>query len=372
MEALEAINEGFVLYGPDGCLVVCNAVFRSFYGYSEAEVAPGVYRRALGLIDLERETVVVNSVEADYYLNRRESLVAGPPASFTVRLRDGRVLLISDRKTASGGVVSIQRDVTDLTKAEAALLNAQSELIEARDFAEASNRAKSEFLANMSHELRTPLNAILGFSQLVAQEPHGPIGEPRYKDYVNDIHQSGEHLLGIINDILDISRIEAGLTQIVEEAIDLSAATDWCLDFVRPRASEVGIELSNRIGSLPELHADPRLFRQILINLLSNSVKFTPKGGACWVSGNLDDQGQIEINLTDTGIGMSEDEIPKALERFGQIENNVLTRKYEGTGLGLPLAKSLTEIHGGTFEIMSKKGEGTSVKLRFPAERTIR
>jgi len=232
--------------------------------------------------------------------------------------------------------------------------------------------AKSEFLANMSHELRTPLNAIIGFSQMIRSEPFGPVGEPRYTEYVADIQTSGEHLLGVINDILDLSRIEAGQSIIDEQAVDLRATMDWCLAFVKHRAAASKIDLENQLDPALTLCADPRLIRQILINLLSNSVKFTAPGGACRISGNLNPDGQIEVVVTDTGIGMSAEEIPKALERFGQINNNDTNQYNEGTGLGLPLVKSLTELHGASFDLESEKGEGTSITLRFPAARTIR
>ena len=362
IDALEAIGEGFVLYGPDGRLVVCNSIFRSFYRYSESEAAPGAHRKILGKLDVDRKIVLLDSPgNADFYMNRREDHQAGPPESFIVQLADGRTLLVNDRQTTTGSIVSIQRDITDLKKVE-------HELIEALDLAESSNRVKSEFLANMSHELRTPLNAIIGFSQMINDEAFGPINEPRYKGYISDINVSGEHLLSIINDILDLSRIEAGLSKIEEQEVGLHSTVEWCLAFVQHRADKSGVELENHVDRHLKLSADLRLIRQILINLLSNSVKFTQQGGVCRISGSLEPDNHIRLTVIDSGIGMSESDIPIALERFGQLNDETI---QEGTGLGLPLAKSLTELHGGTFEIRSEKGEGTSVTLDFPSSRTL-
>jgi len=233
-EALEAISEGFVLYDKDGRLVVCNTKFRDFYGYSEDDAKPGVHQRALGALDIERGNVIVPDEQAGAYVNRRENVSKGPPDSFVVNLRDGRTLLLRDRKTASGGVVSIQTDISDQVGAQQAILVAKEQ-------AEMANRAKSEFLANMSHELRTPLNSIIGFSDMLMNRTFGALGNPKYDEYAGLIFQSGSHLLEIISDILDISKIEAGEATLEDSHIDVAKAVASCVTMIEPRARTAGI-----------------------------------------------------------------------------------------------------------------------------------
>ena len=235
--------------------------------------------------------------------------------------------------------------------------------------AEAANRAKSEFLANMSHELRTPLNAIIGFSEVLKSQVFGPLTE-RYRAYAGDIFTSGSHLLELINEILDLSKLEAGQFELHEEAIDIRDAINGCLRLVETQAERGKIRLSSAIeDGIPRVRADDRRLRQVLINLLSNAVKFTPEGGRVWLScfrrGN-----QLAIAISDSGIGMAPEDIPKALEPFGQIDSKI-SRKYEGTGLGLPLAKHLVEVHGGTLAVESRINAGTTVTILLPRERLI-
>lgn len=246
-----------------------------------------------------------------------------------------------------------------------------TQLTEARDQATAANRAKSEFLANMSHELRTPLNAIIGFSEALETELFGPIGSPRYREYAEDIHNGGIHLLQLINDILDLSKIEAGRFDLYEEQVNISDLLDTSCRLVRQRAEAAGINLSIDISD-PSLHilADERALRQILINLLTNAIKFSESGGSVRLRA-IQNKSGITLSVADTGIGISEDDIPKALEPFSQVDGT-LTRRHEGTGLGLPLAKRLTELHGGSLTIESRKGVGTTVSLHFPASRSVR
>jgi len=236
--------------------------------------------------------------------------------------------------------------------------------------AEAASRAKSSFLANVSHDLRAPLNAILGFSEIMSGEALGPIGNAKYRDYVDDILRSGQHLQSIIDDILDMSKIEADALKLREETIDIPATVGVCLDLIRPRAQEGRIELVNRVPSdLPRFHADAKRVKQIVTNLLSNAVKFTPPGGRVTVDAAIRD-GALRLAIADTGIGMSEAEIAIALQPFAKI-GNALRRKYEGTGLGLPLVKALVEQHGGALKIDSAPGAGTTVGVVFPPERTL-
>lgn len=242
------------------------------------------------------------------------------------------------------------------------------ELAAAMARAQAADRAKSDFLANMSHELRTPLNAIIGFAQVLRDEMFGALGS-RYRDYAADINDSGQHLLGLINDILDLSKIESGKTELHEDDIEIAPLLRSALNMVHERAISGGVTLETDIpDGLPALHADERKLKQILVNLLSNAVKFTRAGGVVtlrtWCTANSGYLFQVQ----DTGIGMAQAEISKALAPFGQVDS-ALNRQYEGTGLGLPLSKALTELHGGTLDLQSEPGVGTTVTLRLPAAR---
>jgi PAS domain S-box-containing protein len=233
----------------------------------------------------------------------------------------------------------------------------------------AANRAKSEFLANMSHELRTPLNAIIGFSEVMVGELFGKLGNPKYQDYVRDIFSSGTHLLEIINDILDLSKIEAGKMELNEELIDPRQTIEKSLHLIKEKAAVNEIALSIDIATdVPQLYADNRKFKQILINLLSNAVKFTPAGGQVIVRAKCETGGWLAVEVSDTGPGIAPDELKHVLDPFVQIDSG-LDRKFEGTGLGLPLSRAMVEMHGGTLELQSEEGTGTTVTLRFPPSR---
>jgi signal transduction histidine kinase len=235
--------------------------------------------------------------------------------------------------------------------------------------AETANRTKSEFLANVSHELRTPLNAIIGFSEVMQRKMFGPLSD-RYSDYANDIFNSGSHLLELINEILDLSKLEAGQFELYEEEVDLVVTVEACLHLVEAQAQKSKVRLSHTLD--PEvrlIRADERRTRQILINLLSNAVKFTPEGGQVRVSSFVKD-GALMIEVKDSGIGIAAADIPKVMTSFGQVESKI-SRKYEGSGLGLPLAKHLVELHGGTLTIESQVDVGTTVTILLPADRII-
>ena len=245
---------------------------------------------------------------------------------------------------------------------------AQDELFKAKEEAEDASRAKSEFLANMSHELRTPLNAILGFAEVIKSEIFGPAATKRYRDYAADIHSSGQHLLSIINDILDLSKIEAGKYALVEGEVDVAETADAVARVIRPRAESAGLAFEVTImPRAPRLRADARALRQILLNLLSNAVKFTPEGRVGLSCALLPD-GRFAFIVSDTGIGMSESDIVQARTPFGQVQG-AFTRSHEGTGLGVPLVESLTQLHGGAVTIESRLGVGTTVMVCLPASR---
>jgi two-component system cell cycle sensor histidine kinase PleC len=241
----------------------------------------------------------------------------------------------------------------------------------AKTRAEAASRAKSEFLANMSHELRTPLNAILGFSEVMKSEVFGPLGKPIYLEYSGHIHSSGEHLLGLINDILDLSRIEAGSIQLNLTPIDLELLGHDALSMVKHRADAAGSHLRLRTApDLPECMADQRALRQVLLNLLSNAVKFTPKDGTITLFARPSDCGGVEFGVSDTGAGISPRDLKKVFEPFGQGQHDIAVCE-KGTGLGLPIVKGLIEAHGGTVSLQSTLGEGTTVTVSFPRDCVI-
>ncbi|HVM80558.1 MAG TPA: HAMP domain-containing sensor histidine kinase [Stellaceae bacterium] len=259
-----------------------------------------------------------------------------------------------------------------LSQSRATLENLARHLVTARDEAVQANRAKSTFLANMSHELRTPLNAIIGFSELMCQQAFGPVGEPRYLAYLEDIHASGKHLLKIINDILDLSKIEAGKGTLEEQsALAVREVVDGAMRIVRQEAERKGVHVTTDVpADLPALVSSERELTQILLNLLSNAIKFTDPNGRVAVRAELARKGGLVIAVSDTGIGMTKSEIRVALTPFAQVDNR-LARKYEGTGLGLPLTKAMVEMHQGQLQIHSARGQGTTVMLHFPKSRLV-
>ncbi|MFZ1989261.1 MAG: HAMP domain-containing sensor histidine kinase, partial [Alphaproteobacteria bacterium] len=241
----------------------------------------------------------------------------------------------------------------------------EAALTQAKIAAEQANRAKSAFLASMSHELRTTLNAVLGFSDLMRQETWGLIRPPKYREYIEDIHNSGKHLLSLINDVLDMAKIEAGKREFQIAEIDLASVAHNALRFIEPQAAERGLKLEPLIQGGIGLMADERAILQILTNLLSNAVKFTKRGGRISVFARLTPGGSVSIGVKDTGIGMTAEGIKRALEPFGQIDPTI-TNEGKGTGLGLPITKALIEAHGASFHIESAVGKGTRVWGIFP------
>ena len=278
-----------------------------------------------------------------------------------------------DQHLAERAAVEAERlrgHVTELEATKRALEATTAHLESALEAAAAGSQAKSQFLPTMSHELRTPLNAIIGFSEIISTGLFGPLGDGRYQEYIANIHTSGRHLLGLINDILDFSKLDAGRLDLEDHEIDLAAAVREALRMMQGQAEAAKVALIEPSDQdVPPLRADPRRVRQILLNLLSNAVKFTPPQGEVRVSILRRGDG-VAVAVADTGIGIAAEDIPRALERFRQIDS-ALGRKYEGTGLGLPLSKRLVELHGGTLEIESRVGSGTTITVTFPAERVL-
>jgi len=311
-------------------------------------------------------------------------------------LNDGRWIQISERRTAEDGLVMTAADITAIKTQEEArrkneealqravdgLEQSQEQLSElARKYeaekvrAEAANKAKSEFLANMSHELRTPLNAINGFSEIMVGEMFGPLGDARYKEYAGDILSSGQHLLALINDILDMSKIEAGKMNLKFEPLTVEDVVEDAVRLVRNRADSAGLALELEFPrDLPEVEADYRAVKQVLLNLLSNAIKFTPRGGRVTVRAEArrDPTGErIRISVRDTGIGIAADDLKRLAQPFEQIESQH-SKTQQGTGLGLALTKSLVEMHGGALDIQSAPGEGTTVAFSVPVRQGAR
>jgi len=357
----DAAPIGMAIIGVDGHYLRANAALCQLLGYTEEEF------RAMKVADLthpeDRPTIdqlnaqLVSGTMQQVELEKRYVAKSGGVVHALTRI--GAV------RDADGRPTQFLSQIVDITNRK----SAEHELIAAKEQAELANRTKSEFLANMSHELRTPLNAIIGFSEIVAGELFGSIGAPRYVEYARDIHASGIHLLSIISDILDLSKIEAGRRELSESVVDLYEAAESCLRLVRGRADDGGVRLLNAVARpITPLFADERAVKQILLNLLSNAVKFTPEGGRVSVRTELRPDGGLTVLVEDTGIGIAPENIPRALAPFSQVDSS-LSRRYEGTGLGLPLVKSLVELHGGRLELSSELGRGTTAAVVFPAFR---
>lgn len=347
-DAIETVREGIVFVGPDGCILMANSQAQRMFPSSAGTLAAG--RRFDDFVAHARATDIAPAgMGADSF----------KAADGEVKLADGRWISSSYNLVGEGGAVVIWNDITLLKDREAHLTAAKNK-------AEAADRAKTNFLANMSHELRTPLNAVIGFSEMIAQEIFGPVGKPQYKSYAADILGSGRHLLAVINDILDIAKSEAGTLQIEPKAVPVATLFEECAKIVRIGCEKAKLTF-DLAPPLPHqfIHADPVKARQILLNLLSNATKFTPEGGTISLFAEQTEGGFLDLVVADTGIGMSADDIPIALAPFGQVDSR-LARKYEGTGLGLPLTKILTELHGGQLLIESRPGAGTKMTVRMP------
>lgn len=369
-DALTSMNDSFVLWDPRERLTLWNRQFEQFYGFKPGELQPGLDR---GTIEHHARKAIADVFD-----------INGETAK-DILLHDGRWIRYQEAATADGGTVGVGTDLTgirtrehQLQQNEAALQKtidvlrkSQFRIVElAENYeqekirAEEANQTKSDFLANMSHELRTPLNAINGFSDIMKKEMFGPLGDPRYKEYVSDILFSGQHLLSLINDILDMSKIEAGKMTLNHESMQIDDMIGQVIRIVRGRAEDNRLKLIYQAEQLPEIEADPRAVKQVLLNLMTNAIKFTPEGGAVSCDVTRNSAGLI-IKISDTGIGIAQDDIDRLAKPFEQIDSQH-SRQHEGTGLGLALSKSLVELHGGNFTIESALGEGTTVIFTLP------
>ncbi|MEY4251080.1 MAG: hypothetical protein RJA87_2713 [Pseudomonadota bacterium] len=381
-DAVDLINQAFALWDRHGRLVMWNPPYQAFFKIDASFLVPGAARDGINRI------VMMN-------IAREHPADETRPGERIIEMVDGRWVSLSERRTADGGLVLTASDITALKARDAthdhkelALQQAVDELEMGKQQltelaekysiekirAESANRSKSEFLANMSHELRTPLNAINGFSEILAGEMFGPLGDRRYKEYSQDILSSGQHLLALINDILDMSKIEAGKMSLKREPIHIEDVVEDAIRLMRNRAEAVGLTLSVKLSDLPEADADYRAIKQVLLNLLSNAIKFTPRGGKVAVSATVIEQSsfsgvpseqRVRISVSDTGIGIAKDDLLRLAQPFEQIESQ-LSKSQPGTGLGLALTKSLVELHDGVLTMDSQPGQGTTVSFTLP------
>jgi two-component system cell cycle sensor histidine kinase PleC len=373
-DAIETIPEAFVLWDAENRLVLCNSNFQALHNLPEDAIEPGT--PYADVVSAGRKHVIRTKVDGPQTPGAR---------TFEAQLDDGHWLHISERRTKDGGYVSVGTDITNLKQHEKKLMDGEKRLLatvedlrsskqqitelaekyaEEKTRAEEANQAKSKFLANMSHELRTPLNAIIGFSEIMESGMFGALGADKYHEYCRDIRQSGQFLLDVINDILDMSKIEAGRMKLELEEIDLGAILADAMRVVSARADEKNLTVVSRIAPGIALKADRRSLKQIALNLLSNAVKFTPDGGRITVRGRVSGA-CVLFAIADTGIGISKEALRKLGRPFEQVESQ-FTKTHQGSGLGLAIANSLVGLHGGTMRIRSSEGAGTLVLVRLP------
>jgi signal transduction histidine kinase len=396
--ALGNMTQGLTVYDSRLRLMLWNRRYAELYNLPAGSLHHGMALRRI--MELSQGLVPTDKATDDSIERRLMIAASGQRNVFYQRLPGGRVIEIIHQPLPDGGAVDTFTDVSQRERTEQALIASEERLRDrvreleetrqrlerqsvelsqladslarARDEAQMASRTKSEFLATISHELRTPLNAIIGFSEVMKEELFGPMGQERYRDYARDVHESGRHLLAVINDILDMAKIESGRLDLHEETIALPALAHDCARLMHERAQQTSLSLELALASdLPLLRGDPIKLKQILLNLLSNAVKFTPAGGRIELSGRLTEDGGVALAVADTGTGMRPEDIPLALQPFRQVDT-VLSRRHAGTGLGLPLSKALVELHGGQLAIESRLGQGTTVKVLLPASRVLR
>ena len=357
---LTNMAQGLAMFGADNRLLVCNKRYLGDLRPARG-TGPAWHVSIRTILESSAALQNLSVIETEQLVETRQAIAQSRTEQrHREYLSDGRVIDIVHRPLGNGGSLATYEDVTEIERSE-------QELRRAMEDAEVANQAKTEFLANVSHELRTPLNAINGFSEILAEEMFGAIGKPEYRGYARDIHDSGQHLLSLINDILDLSKVEAGKLELHLEEIDVSNLVCEVSRLLYTRAEAARVELVQILpDSLPRLLADSRALKQILINLLTNALKFTPSGGSASIMIEMTEEGDMVISVTDSGIGMAEQDIPKALMPFGQVESP-MTRRHVGTGLGLPLTVQLVKLNGGVFTIDSQLGRGTRIDISFPA-----
>ena len=360
---LDNITQGLLVLDADLNVVLFNDAYLRLMKLETGDVELGMNYRDVLQIFAENGEFAAENCTTEASIARRLHLAKKGGFRHSIHQRpNGTIVSVYRKPMPGGGRVMNYTDITDLKRVE-------GELVTARDLAETANRSKTEFLANMSHELRTPLNAIIGFSEIMESGMMGPMEDPRYNDYVHSINESGNHLLSLINDILDLSTIEVGRAVLEEENLDLVATIESCLMLIREQAGNKNLTLASELPPrFPPFRGDRRRLKQIFINLLQNALKFTPQGGTVTATLAHEPGGPVRVIIKDTGIGMSAEDIPRALERFSQVETG-LQRRYEGTGLGLPLARAMAILHGGDIEIESSEGKGTTVRVILPENR---
>ncbi len=346
-DALETSREGVILVSPDGHIVLANSSLRDFFPAIAGSLISGArFAEALALI--QTQLAVTPSQPGGADLTGHAEL----------ELANGRWVRITASATSDGGSIMLLSDFTLVKEREESLRRATRA-------AEAANAAKTRFLANMSHELRTPLNAIIGFSEIIHGQLFGVIGNDRYLDYSGDILRSGRHLLDVINSVLDLAKSESGKMMLDIRPADMGEVLKDCVTMVKEQIIGAGLafEASGLDEHLP-LEGDPAKLRQVFLNLLSNAMKFTPSGGKVWLDAKMTIDG-VTVMVGDNGIGMSAEDMDVAMQPFGQVDNR-LERKYEGTGLGLPLTRAFVELHGGVMRFESARDQGTRVFVTFP------
>ena len=360
-EIIEGSVQSIIIHRK-GNILYANDAAKRLHGYEEDEL---IGMRVFDLVVPEGRARMMGFSE-----RRQAGLPVPDVVEYECLRKDGstRWVELVGRLIEWQGEAAIQITEIDITER----FMSQEALRAAKEQAEQANRVKSQFLANMSHELRTPLNAIVGFSDMIEQEMLGPIAERRYVGYAGDIKASGEHLLAIINDILDLSRVEVGQADLEESGFAMHDAIASCVRLVQPRAEQAGLELNINVPpGLPDIYGDQRRIKQIAINLLSNAVKFTPVGGTISIDAAIRSDDSLAMSVTDSGIGMAPEDIERALQPFVQLDTS-LSRKFEGTGLGLALCRMLADMHEARLEIVSEPGNGTTVSLILPPERILR
>ena len=364
-EALNVLPQALALFDDHQNLIQANSRFKELFPTFSSIIIPGMRFEDLATA-MARSGLITEAIgREEQWVTTRCAQFSKADGAWRDMTIGARSLRISETALNSGGVVLMHNDVTDWVKTE-------KELLQAKDTAELADRAKSEFLANMSHELRTPLNAVIGFSEVLRDKLFGPLGGERYYDFVNDIHDSGEHLLELIDDILDLSKMEVGQRELDAKPMDLSRTIIAAVRMVNQRAERAGVSVRvDTEEDMPPFNGEERGIKQILLNLLTNAIKFTPANGEITVITHMSADGALVITISDTGIGMARSEIPLAFAPFVQLDS-AHSRQYEGTGLGLPLVKSLVEMHGGSVRIDSEIDQGTSVVLRFPNSSMVR